>query len=344
MGYDDKEALLAGFQRARNAIAHGNEGELAGLLVEYLPIVKLADHSDSYGEDYTLLHYAAGHETLRHEKTEACTDMLLQAGADVNVALPGGATPLHFAASLNHCAVAARLLESGASVTVEDGGEGGTPLVHALFYGCRDTADLLADVATVPGTLRVAAGIGRPDLISACFNADGSLTAAARGSRTFYRPHDEFPEWHTEDCQQEVIDEAFVYACVNGRLPVLALLLDRGANVNARPYFATGLHHAAWNGHREVVDFLMDHGADCAVMDSHYGGEPWGWAFFGGHPEIRKDILNRAADFNGSSIEGTPLDVAIREENDQAVGILTAMGCRSSEDLGDYPHATPDES
>jgi hypothetical protein len=41
---------------------------------------------------------------------------------------------------------------------------------------------------------------------------------------------------------------------------------------------ATALHYAAFNGHRDVVWLLLDHGAHINSTDSQFGATPAGWA------------------------------------------------------------------
>jgi hypothetical protein len=41
---------------------------------------------------------------------------------------------------------------------------------------------------------------------------------------------------------------------------------------------ATALHHAAFGGHRRVVEFLVEHGADVNAADDEFGATPAGWA------------------------------------------------------------------
>lgn len=62
---------------------------------------------------------------------------------------------------------------------------------------------------------------------------------------------------------------ALHYAARNGRLKICKLLLERGANVNARTRCAraTSLHRAASQGHEDVVDFLLKSGADADLLD-----------------------------------------------------------------------------
>ncbi|HEY6491433.1 MAG: ankyrin repeat domain-containing protein [Terracidiphilus sp.] len=41
---------------------------------------------------------------------------------------------------------------------------------------------------------------------------------------------------------------------------------------------ATALHFAAFGGHREVIEILLEHGAEINVTDARYGATPTGWA------------------------------------------------------------------
>ncbi len=50
-------------------------------------------------------------------------------------------------------------------------------------------------------------------------------------------------------------------------------------NLNQRdPSGATALHHAAFGGHRSVVQELVSHGAYINATDSKFGATPAGWA------------------------------------------------------------------
>jgi hypothetical protein len=58
-----------------------------------------------------------------------------------------------------------------------------------------------------PSNLRVAAGLGRLDLIH-----DLAGTGEAGAHRAFYRPHGGFPSWQPSNDPQEILDEALVWA------------------------------------------------------------------------------------------------------------------------------------
>jgi ankyrin repeat protein len=165
------------------------------------------------------------------------------------------------------------LLAAGASVEMEAYGDGGTPLAVALFWGHVRLAERLADEAVTPANLRVAAGLGRPELVAACFAADGSLSAAAGAHREFHRPHSGFPAWVPRDDAQEVLDEALGWAARNGRVTAMATLVARGARLDSEPYNGTALHWATARDKLDAAAWLLDQGADVNRVAA-FGGMP----------------------------------------------------------------------
>jgi ankyrin repeat protein len=251
---------------------------------------------------------------------------LLARGADASSANDRGWTPLHQAGYGNDAALAQLLLDAGARTDLCGHGDGGTPLAAALFWGNREVAELLAGREVVPHNLRIAAGLGRSDLIRACVSDDGGLTPAAVGGRGFYRPHTGFPPWEPSAERQEVLDEALVWAAKSDRADVLGALVELGADVDGDPYRGTALiwaaanghvaslrrlmqlgadpdrkgtfggpdhgegvtalHLAAQTGHLEAVRELLTAGADPSITDDLYGGTPAGWAEHGGRSAV----------------------------------------------------------
>jgi ankyrin repeat protein len=256
----------------------------------------------------------------------AALRLLLASGADPNQPNDRGWTPLHQAGYRNDPEMVALLIEAGARIDAEAHGSGGTPLAVALFWGHREAAARLAEAGIVPRNLRVASGLGRRDLVDECFVSDARLTAAARASRGFYRPHSGFPTWRQSDDRQEVLDEALVWAAKSDRVEVMPLLVERGARVAADPYRGTplvwaaangriaaarwliehgadvdqratfggpahgrgvtALHLAAQSGRLEMVRFLLERGADPTIRDELYDGTALGWAEHGGAADV----------------------------------------------------------
>jgi hypothetical protein len=187
-----------------------------------------------------------------------------------------------------------------------------------LFWGHREVAELLG---LEPRNLRVAAGLGRLDLIE-----ELAGTSAAGAHRGFYRPHGGFPAWTPSDDPQEVLDEALVWAAKSDRVAAIDHLVELGADIEADPYRGTPLawaasngqvaaisrlvelgadpngrgtfggpghgqgvpplHLAAQAGQEAAVDLLLSLGADPAIRDALHDGTAAGWAAHGCRPDL----------------------------------------------------------
>lgn len=66
---------------------------------------------------------------------------------------------------------------------------------------------------------------------------------------------------------------------------MLSLLIQLGFDINDRSGTKTALHHAAEDDDIDQARFLIDHGADPNLVDTHIGATPWGWANHSGHTE-----------------------------------------------------------
>jgi ankyrin repeat protein len=232
----------------------------------------------------------------------ALVETLLNAGADVNDGNDRGSTPLHQAAYSNQCAIALALIQRGADLDAEAHGSGGTPLIHALFWGHREVADLLGRYSVAPRNLRAIAGLGNVDLMEECFREEKTLTWEACAARGFYRPHSGFPDWQPSADPQEVLDEALVWASKSGRTAVLPRLLRAGARLDADPYRGTPLIWAAVCNRMETAAWLIDHGASINLKAT-FGGLTHGqgitalhMAAQSGHLAMVKMLIERGAD------------------------------------------------
>ena len=222
--------------------------------------------------------------------------ILIDAGAELN-------GPLVACASIDNVEAAALLLDRGAAV---NGTGGWSPLEEALYWNSQGVKALLLRRGASIHNLRIASGLGRTDLMETFFNRDGSLKVEAGkinwpwGDVHAIRQsgHDQagkerlisrVQSWANDD--QDVINNAFVFACMHGHLDAATLLLRKGAEINAIPggfdFSGTGLHYAALNGHQTMAEFLVERGADANIKDTKIGGTPAGWAEHGRHLEIK---------------------------------------------------------
>ena len=205
--------------------------------------------------------------------------ILIAAGAPLD-------EPFVAAASINNVRVAELLLEHGAAV---DGTGGWSPIEEALYWNSTDTLALLLERGARVRNLRIAAGLGRTDLITEFFDRDGPLKPEAGridwpfGSLDAIECSNHDPSvrrsladrmraWSQD--RQGIVDNAFVYACMHGHIDAAELLLEKGAAINAIPggfdFAGTGLHYAALNGHRAMVGFLLRRGSAHQGYESRF--------------------------------------------------------------------------
>ncbi len=308
-------ARLAGldaepFARAYRAVEAHDPGALAAELAA-APVI--ARQTGTNGNDLL------GMATATCD--ERTVGLLLEAGADPSHPNAHGWTPLHQTGYSNLPHLAELLLDAGADAGAYGRGDGGTPLVAALFWGNRAVTEVLLRAGPLPRNLRVAAGVGDAELVAELLS-----TEAAGAHRGFYRPHSGFPEWTPSGDPQEVLDEALAYAARSDRAAVLGPLVDAGARLEADVYRGTALgwaaaagapaaartlielgaevdgrtsfggpdhgravtplHLAAQSGQSVVAELLLAAGADPTIVDGHGYGTPAGWAEHGGHSEL----------------------------------------------------------
>jgi ankyrin repeat protein len=87
-------------------------------------------------------------------------------------------------------------------------------------------------------------------------------------------------------------DSVLMAAVDHRRVDLVRWLLGQGANASARNASLsrqTALHNAAWNGDLEMVQLLVEHGADLRARDGEHDNTPLGWA------ETSARITNNAA-------------------------------------------------
>ncbi|MDA0744947.1 MAG: ankyrin repeat domain-containing protein [bacterium] len=263
------------FESAVQAVIMGDMETLKLLLKENPGLARERSGAEHRG---TLLHYVAANgveNELQKTPPNAAevAKLLLDAGADVEATfLDGGSgsTPLVSLVTSVHphaAGVAGELVElfldAGAKVEGLDGD--GQPLRLAILFGYPESGEVLVRRGAQIRSLDVAAGLGRVEWMA------------------------EFLETNT--ASEAALDEAFIYACMNGQVKAAGFLLDRGAQMNVMPEGihknpCSGLHFAALNGHLEMVKFLVSRGADVTVQDPTFNGTPQGWAEHNGQDAV----------------------------------------------------------
>jgi ankyrin repeat protein len=224
---------------------------------------KPAEVNAAEGDGTTALHWASHHDNVE------MAGLLLRAGAKVNAANDLGATPLWLASQNGSTAMVRRLLRAGANPNASLL-LGETPLMVASRAG---GADVVAQLLEAGAKVDTRAARGQTALMWAAAqrHPDVVKVLLARGADI----HARSDEWsqveavspHGHLAYNRAIpygrDTALMFAARSGDLESARLLLAAGAMVNdtdAWGVSATAL--AAHGGFTELVEFLLDKGAD----------------------------------------------------------------------------------
>jgi len=122
-------------------------------------------------------------------------------------------------------------------------------------------------------------------------------------------------------------EPALWHAANNERIEVMELLLDRGADLDAKYNSGyTVLMKAAFNGSAEVLEFLLKRGAD-PNLRNEFGRTPLMLAAGLGGTEVVRLLLDRGVDVNAMDENGkTALMYAAKEGRTEVVQLLKQAG------------------
>jgi ankyrin repeat protein len=251
-------AVPAGAQSVVAAAKDKNREAVRQLLLQ-----KPADANGTEGDGTTALHWASHHDDVE------LAGLLLRAGAKVNAANDLGATPLWIASLNGSTAMVRRLLRAGANPNAALL-LGETPLMVASRVG---SADIVAQLIEAGAKVNPSAARGQtalmwaaaqrhPDVVKVLLAHGADITARtdAWSQVEAVSPHGRL-EYNRAIPYGR--DTALMFAARSGDLESARLLLAAGAKVDdtdAWGVSATAL--AAHGGHTELVEFLLDKGAD----------------------------------------------------------------------------------
>ncbi|MGI9541955.1 MAG: ankyrin repeat domain-containing protein [Cyclobacteriaceae bacterium] len=295
------------FQKALDALDGGDLEALSIMIDEHPDLVKAKylGEEDFYGGYFwrpTLLHHIAGNPIRGPlpENIVKITRALLEAGADVNATCGGGPNqPNSGGATVLGLLVSGKqahehgvteqlldiLLKAGAKLNPD--GKGGAmwiALYHTVEHqGQREVAQMLYDRGH-PVDFCYAAGLGLQEKVQSYFDEDGRLKPDADLYYRHQRPIGAAAR------EQDILNDALMFATVTNAVETATLLLDKGAEINTPRQWGgyevvTPLHLAAWAGWKEITQLLLDRGADHTLKDDNHNSTPAVWAQYCGHLE-----------------------------------------------------------
>ena len=117
-----------------------------------------------------------------------------------------------------------------------------------------------------------------------------------------------------------------------GHAEIAQLLVAHGADPNAKGFSGeTALTIAAEHGHVEIVKILLDRGADMNAKTNHgYTALHYGSEY--GHRDVVKVLLDAGVDMNQKDQDGeTALAIAKRKNHEEIVQLLKNAGANGGE-------------
>src|SRR5579864_8045833 len=211
----------------------------------------------------TALHWASYRDDF------ASADLLIRAGAKVNAANDLGVTPLWTASLNGSAAMARRLLEAGANPNAALL-LGETPVMVASRSGFPAVveqliargADVNAHAARGQTALMWAVAQKHPEVVKVLLSHGADVHARSESwSEVMAVPPHGYLGYNQSI--PHGADTALLFAARAGDLTSAKLLVDGGANVNdADAWGISATVLAAHSGYREMVEFLLEKGAD----------------------------------------------------------------------------------
>lgn len=262
---------------------------------------------------------------------------------------------LHRAARFGHSSVLTALLERGANPNLSNK-FGMTPLHHGAVEGSADVLSVLIKGGGDPNTpdksgrlpLHWAATKGHVEGTRALLDGGAKATMPDMdGFTPLHRCGQEEPPPAKKPEEEEVVVD--LAAVDKAKAEIAAMLLDKGADINARDMRGqqSVLHLAAMNGLVEVVKVLVANGAEVNSTNK-IGQTPLIYAVIEEHPEVIIALLEAGANVNqGNDVHWgwRPLHWAALTDNiDILEALLTNEDVKNVKDgTGTYPHALAEQ-
>ncbi|XP_063603293.1 inversin-like isoform X2 [Penaeus indicus] len=288
----------------------------------------------------TALHWAC------NRGLTAIVSRLLERGAHLGAVDVYGATPLHYAAQLDH-ADTVELLVRRPCVRDNPSKEGHTAMLWAAARGANSALTVMAKHGSSltqadPGgctALHIAAGSGHVSTVGVLLRLRAPIDICANDGCTPLLHAAQGGHAHIVKLLAEAgasLDHrdsegqcALHHAVLGGHLYLAQILIKAGTSVNIRDFSGrTPLHMAAYRGLSDIMFLLLENRGDVNARD-HQGQSPLHWAAQEGHLGAVNTLLDFRAYPNYTQTTDdryTPLDCAYVAEQLEIAEVLMVNG------------------
>lgn len=240
--------------------------------------------------------------------------LLLEKGANPNLINKDNlrTTALMQCSNVNSPEIAALLIEKGADVNILD--KNGDPVIHwAAYFGQEELTQLLldhnakTDLSSIhsDGVMQVALKEWKSNIVATLMvNGVSTVLVSASGKKLIDAVKTQkiqFLQNTLTKVSTNTLDASgtplLVIAAEQGHLDIVKVLLKKGADINImNPTGHTALNRSIYFEKQEVVDFLLDQGADVNKTDDIFILPPLIAAAIKNNAEIGKKLIEHGAE------------------------------------------------